>query len=187
MFASRTETQGLVLLEALALGVPVVSTAVIGTADVLKGVQGALVAPDDVDGFAAAVTRVLTDPALRQRLAAAAPADAAAWSAGAMAERLVALYREVIGAAAPPYSGARPLSTPNRHADRVAPSDARRVARKRREADAGPRRQARERRSTEVQTAAAAPETRRATAAARESPRAARVRCRRVLICGNIA
>ncbi len=65
--------------------------------------QGALIAPDDLDGFAAAVTRVLTDGTLRASLASAAPADAAAWSAGAMAERLVALYREVLGAA-PRYS-----------------------------------------------------------------------------------
>ena len=35
VFASRTETQGLVLLESLALGVPVVSTAVLGTKEVL--------------------------------------------------------------------------------------------------------------------------------------------------------
>ena len=36
VFASRTETQGLVLLESLALGVPVVSTAVLGTKEVLR-------------------------------------------------------------------------------------------------------------------------------------------------------
>lgn len=95
VFASRTETQGLVLIEALALGTPVVSTAVMGTADVLAGADGALVAPDEVEGFAACVVRVLTDAALRARLVAAAPSDAARWSAEAMATRLAALYGEL--------------------------------------------------------------------------------------------
>jgi len=92
VFASRTETQGLVLLESLALGTPVVSTAVMGTADVLKDAKGAVVVPEDAGVFAAAVVRVLRDADLRQRLRDAAPADAAAWSARAMAERLATLY-----------------------------------------------------------------------------------------------
>jgi glycosyltransferase involved in cell wall biosynthesis len=40
VFASRTETQGLVLLEGLASSTPVVSTAVLGSADVLANARG---------------------------------------------------------------------------------------------------------------------------------------------------
>jgi len=45
VFASLTETQGLVLLEAMALGVPVVAVPALGTRDVLVEGEGALTAP----------------------------------------------------------------------------------------------------------------------------------------------
>jgi 1,2-diacylglycerol 3-alpha-glucosyltransferase len=96
VFASRTETQGLVLLESLALGVPVVSTAVLGTKEVLNGAAGAIVVEEDVVEFAAAVTRVLTQPGLRAALAAAARDFVAArWSSREMARRLARLYGDV--------------------------------------------------------------------------------------------
>ena len=96
VFASRTETQGLVLLESLALGVPVVSTAVLGTKEVLHGAAGAIVVEEDVSEFAAAVTRVLTQSDLRAALAAAAREFVAArWSSSEMARRLLRLYANV--------------------------------------------------------------------------------------------
>ncbi|MFZ9994420.1 MAG: glycosyltransferase [Steroidobacteraceae bacterium] len=98
VFASRTETQGLVLLEALAQGTPVVSTAVMGTVDVLQGVQGGIVVPEDVELFADATACVLRDPALRETLSAHAREDAARWSSKVMAERLLRLYEGVIEA-----------------------------------------------------------------------------------------
>ncbi|MGB1109530.1 MAG: glycosyltransferase [Gammaproteobacteria bacterium] len=96
VFASRTETQGLVLLEAMALGVPVVSTAIMGTKDVLKQGEGALIAEDDVEHFAGEVIRLLTEPGLREELAAKARPYAETWGSTALAEKMLAYYQEVI-------------------------------------------------------------------------------------------
>jgi glycosyltransferase involved in cell wall biosynthesis len=96
VFASRTETQGLVLLEAMAQGTPVVSTAVMGTADVLAGAQGAVVVPEEVEAFAAGVARLLTDRDLRASLGELARQDALRWSSRCMAERLAKLYEQMI-------------------------------------------------------------------------------------------
>jgi glycosyltransferase involved in cell wall biosynthesis len=96
VFASRTETQGLVLLEAMALGVPVVSTAVMGTKEVLAGGGGSLIAEDDEQDFADKAIRVLTEPALRDRLAAEAVEHARSWSAPVLADRMLRFYEQVI-------------------------------------------------------------------------------------------
>jgi glycosyltransferase involved in cell wall biosynthesis len=98
VFASRTETQGLVLLEAMAQGVPVVSTAELGTRSILVPQSGALVVPEEEAPFAAAVVRVLTQPGLRAELASRGRAYAHTWSSAAMARRLAALYQEVCAA-----------------------------------------------------------------------------------------
>jgi glycosyltransferase involved in cell wall biosynthesis len=92
VFASRTETQGLVLLEAMALGLPVVSTAAMGTRDIVGPGKGALVAEEDEEDFAAKVVRLLHDRALRERLSAEAWDYARSWSAPATAARLRDAY-----------------------------------------------------------------------------------------------
>jgi glycosyltransferase involved in cell wall biosynthesis len=104
VFASRTETQGLVLLEAMAQGTPVVSTAVMGTVDVLSGAGGAVVVPEETGAFAAAVAGVLRDPQRREELSHCAREDAARWASKVMAERLVRLYEGVIESDAAPRS-----------------------------------------------------------------------------------
>jgi len=96
VFASRTETQGLVLLEAMALGTPVVSTAMMGTLDVLKEGEGCLIAEDNHDDFAAKVNQLLSDNTLRQQLAERAQTYVASWHEDAKSAELVALYRKLV-------------------------------------------------------------------------------------------
>lgn len=65
------------LVEALAVGTPVIATDVGGVREIVTdGENGLLVAPGDPDALAAAVRRFLADPELRARLAAAAAPSA---------------------------------------------------------------------------------------------------------------
>jgi glycosyltransferase involved in cell wall biosynthesis len=96
VFASATETQGLVLLEAMALGVPVISTAVMGTRDILDAGKGALVADQAVEDFFEKIVRLLSDRSLCVRLATEARAYAQQWSAESRAASLVEFYRAVL-------------------------------------------------------------------------------------------
>lgn len=93
VFASRTETQGLVLIEAMASGVPVVALSVMGTRDILEPAQGAWIAPDQEAGFAQGVCNLLGDRLRREAMALAARRDAMQWSDRAMAARMAKLYR----------------------------------------------------------------------------------------------
>ena len=95
VFSSRTETQGLVLLEAMAQGTPVVSNVEMGTRDVLVADRGARIVPLDEQVFAAAVAELLTNRHVRSELSHSAREHALSWSSEAMAEKLADLYRDV--------------------------------------------------------------------------------------------
>jgi 1,2-diacylglycerol 3-alpha-glucosyltransferase len=95
VFASPTETQGLVLLEAMSLGVPIVSTAVMGTATVLRDVSSARISAENVGEFAAHVAALLRSPEERAKLSNAGPNDARAWSAPALMNQVVKLYGDL--------------------------------------------------------------------------------------------
>jgi len=94
VFASRTETQGLVLLEAMAQATPVVSTAELGTRSILTADCGARVVPEQEEVFAAAVVEALqlpNDALCRAQLRA----HAEGWASLTMARRLVMFYERV--------------------------------------------------------------------------------------------
>jgi len=96
VFSSRTETQGLVLLEAMALGVPVVAIAEMGAIDILEAGQGALVAPAEERAFSEAVCKLLESPSLRRQLAAEGLRYSARWGAALQAQRLADFYAGVL-------------------------------------------------------------------------------------------
>jgi glycosyltransferase involved in cell wall biosynthesis len=67
---ARREGLGVVVLEAMSAGVPVVASAVGGTVDIVTpGVNGELLAPRDVDAWAQTVVRLLCEENSRERLA----------------------------------------------------------------------------------------------------------------------
>jgi 1,2-diacylglycerol 3-alpha-glucosyltransferase len=105
VFASRTETQGLVLLEAMAQGTPVVSTAELGTRSILTPGCGAFVVTEDEHAFAAAVVGALAVKAGDPRRAQLR-AHAESWASNAMARRLVSFYEKIVSGAKAPMSSA---------------------------------------------------------------------------------
>ncbi len=92
VFASKTETQGLVLLESMAQGTPVVALAEMGTKDVLREGHGCRIARDDPQGFADLVAGMLRDTGAMDTLESSARNYARGWSSQHMTERMVGLY-----------------------------------------------------------------------------------------------
>jgi glycogen synthase len=98
---SLYEPFGLVALEAMAAGAPVVASRTGGLRDLVGG-AGLLVPPGDAPALRRALARVLEDPALAARLAAAGRARAAATTWDAAAAAHVDLYRDLLRERAAP-------------------------------------------------------------------------------------
>jgi glycosyltransferase involved in cell wall biosynthesis len=97
VFPSRTETLGLVLLEAMAAGCPVVAARSGGIPDIVTdGENGYLFDPLDEQGLVMATQKLLADPYQREKLRRQARLEAERWSWSAATQQLQDYYQKVI-------------------------------------------------------------------------------------------
>jgi glycosyltransferase involved in cell wall biosynthesis len=97
--SNRAEAFGIVQLEAMAAGLPVINTNIDSAVPevCINGKTGITIQPGDTDALAAAMKRLLDNEGLRHQLGQAAKTRVCAeFRADTMAERVLALYREVL-------------------------------------------------------------------------------------------
>ncbi len=94
--ASTTETFGMVTIEALASGVPVLAVKAPGAVDILTDGLDGLLVDNDTEKFADALENIIREPELRERLSLGALKTSEKYSIDTISERMLNLYREVI-------------------------------------------------------------------------------------------
>jgi len=93
MFPSLTDTQGLVTLEAMLSGTPVVAIGALGTLMVMGGDNGGFMVKNDAAEFTSRVLELLEDSDLAGRKAIEARTHALAWSIEELTKKLVDFYK----------------------------------------------------------------------------------------------
>jgi glycosyltransferase involved in cell wall biosynthesis len=96
VFSSRAETQGLVLIEAMAAGTPVISTHGPGADDVLEDSGAGVLVRADERLFADAILTALADRGRLESMRRAALEASQRYSVGAATERLMQVYEQVV-------------------------------------------------------------------------------------------
>jgi glycosyltransferase involved in cell wall biosynthesis len=95
VFASKTETQGIVLMEAMMAGSPVIAVKAMGVLDSVRHGETGILVEEDEDEFARACHRLLKDDVQRNQMGGAAQAWARSRSARASTDRLLEIYLAV--------------------------------------------------------------------------------------------
>jgi glycosyltransferase involved in cell wall biosynthesis len=96
VFPSLTETQGLVTIEAMFSGIPVVAIGAMGTLMVMNGDNGGFMVKNDPQEFMQRVFDLLEDQALYKRKAAEAKQYAQGWSIDTLAVKLQRIYQDTL-------------------------------------------------------------------------------------------
>lgn len=97
VFPSLIETFGIVLVEAMAAGLPVITTDAPGCRDIIRrGRDGLLVKPDDTQSMAEAMYKVLTDLECRERLKQKSQTRAQDFSWDVVVERYIVIYAQLL-------------------------------------------------------------------------------------------
>lgn len=92
VFASKTETQGLVLVEAMAAGLPAVVVRAMGVTDVVFDGETGILVPEDEALFAQTVIELLQDPQRREQLRAGAKRKAHEMSIQQSVAKLIEIF-----------------------------------------------------------------------------------------------
>ncbi len=92
LFASRTETQGIVILEAFAGGAPVIALDASGVRDLVRDRINGLLCAEDEDAFAKKINLFLTDPMLREQLRRRALATAVDFREESVVKKAIRFY-----------------------------------------------------------------------------------------------
>jgi glycosyltransferase involved in cell wall biosynthesis len=97
VLSSRTEGMPMVMLEAMAAGIPIVATNVGGIPDLLSPTEGLLVAPEDPTALAVAIRATLDDrEAAAERARAGQRRQKAEFDVGPWSERYESIYRDLL-------------------------------------------------------------------------------------------
>jgi 1,2-diacylglycerol 3-alpha-glucosyltransferase len=96
MFASLTDTQGLVLVEAKAAGLPAVAVGALGVKDMVKDGEDGFLCANDPDDLAGRAVYLLENPQVLSRMQEKARENAMAFSREAAAAKILKCYESVI-------------------------------------------------------------------------------------------
>lgn len=96
VFPSTTETQGLVLCEALAAGLPCVAVRAGGIPEMINDGEEGLLTENDVEDFAEKIELLLIDEELYKRFSASAVRNSARFTPAEMATKVLAVYESLL-------------------------------------------------------------------------------------------